>query len=87
MNAACHLRKQNNVVTQDANGKLVSMLGSSGSSKSTEIEPASLPVPGERAVVRCAGFQCLAFRDSHGRWREARNKERVLEVLEIVLRF
>jgi hypothetical protein len=87
MNAANHLRTQDKIVSQDVCEKLVCMLESSGSSKSDKLELPRLPLPGELAVVRCAGFQCLAFRDSQGRWREARNKDRLLEVLEVVLQF
>ena len=38
------------------------------------------------AVVRCKGFQCLAYRDKEGKWRGVSGEE-VLEVLEVVLRF
>ena len=63
------------------------MTESSRSTKITESNSSGLPVPGERAVVRCPGFQCVAYRDSNGSWREARTKEHLPEVLDIVLRY
>jgi hypothetical protein len=41
----------------------------------------------EEAVVRCKGFQCLAYRDKDGVWRSVANDEELPEVLAVVLRF
>ncbi len=42
---------------------------------------------GERAVVRCAGFRCLACRGADGKWRDAKDGKELPEVLEVILRF
>lgn len=47
----------------------------------------SLPPPGERVVVRCQGFKCLAYRDTKGVWRADKDDKELSEVLEIVFRF
>ena len=39
-------------------------------------EPASL--------VQCPGFRCLAYRDEHGRWRDAHSHELLTEVLSVL---
>jgi len=52
-----------------------------------DLDQNGLPAPGEHVVVRCHGFQCLAYRDAEGRWRDVRNKNRLPEVLEVVMRF
>jgi hypothetical protein len=52
-------------------------------SANTDMEQRQLPAPGERVVVQCPGFRCLAYRDASGGWREAYDKEQLPEVLEI----
>jgi len=47
----------------------------------------TLPPIGERVVVRCADFRCLAYRDAEGKWRDARNDKELPEVLEVVMKF
>jgi putative nucleotidyltransferase with HDIG domain len=49
-------------------------------------EPAhkQMPVPGEYAVVRCAGFQCLAHRDADGTWRSVFGNRIISDVLEVI---
>ena len=56
-------------------------------SEQTETEPGGLPAHGERVVVRCAGFRCLAYRDTKGKWRNAHGDQELPEVIEVILRF
>ena len=44
-----------------------------------------VPKGREQAVVRCEGFQCLAYKGKDGKWHSAAD-DTVLDVLEIVLR-
>ena len=46
-----------------------------------------LPLTGERAVVRCPGFTCLAYRDPNGTWRMDKDDSELPQVLEVVFRF
>jgi hypothetical protein len=79
---ATHQDRHNNV----APFNLTPLIGTSRVVRAAP-EQIGLPVPGEHAVVRCARFQCLAFRDADGRWRDVRSKNRLPEVLEVVMRF
>jgi hypothetical protein len=57
-----------------------------GSSRPSQEKRASrLPAPGERAIVRCPGFRCLAYRDGKGKWRSTHGGRELPEVLEVVL--
>ena len=47
----------------------------------------TLPPAGERVVVRCEKFTCLAYRDSKGVWRAAKDDSELPQVLEVVFRF
>jgi hypothetical protein len=47
----------------------------------------SLPKIGEHVVVRCEKFRCLARLDEKGKWRDARSRDELPEVLEIIQRF
>ncbi len=85
MNAASNLETQGNATHHHRYGSLSYAIMNDGSSKKPDMDLSGRPAPGERAIVRCHGFQCLAYRDSQGRWREASDK-RLLEVLEVVLR-
>ena len=84
MNAAWNFKTQDHIVNEKLCDKVCYILGGGSSG---EPKPTGLPAPGERAVVRCPGFQCLAYRDSKGSWREARSQQRLPEVLAVVLRF
>ena len=42
---------------------------------------------GERVVVRCPGFTCLAYRDAKGTWRADKDAAELPEILEVVFRF
>lgn len=42
------------------------------------------PAPGEHALVRCAGFQCLAHRDADGTWRSVFGNRIISDVLEVL---
>ena len=44
------------------------------------------PAPGEHALVRCAGFQCLAHQDADGTWRSVFGNRIISDVLEIIPR-
>jgi len=44
------------------------------------------PEKERQAVVGCKGFQCLAYRDSHGIWRSVAD-DKALEVPEVAMRF
>jgi len=46
-----------------------------------------LPAIGEAVIVRCAGFQCLAYRGRTNEWWDANDGTELSEVLEIVYRF
>jgi hypothetical protein len=84
MHAVRNVRAQHTAVhLQDGHSSMVSSLPPSRA----EVAQSGTPAPGERAVVRCDGFQCLAYRDSTGRWREASDKKRLPQVLDIILRF
>ena len=87
MNVRANLRTPDNVTLQHHYDNLGCITDRSQSSTWLEIEQIRAPEPGERAVVRCAGFQCLAYRDSKGRWREVGDKKCLPRVLEIILRF
>jgi hypothetical protein len=87
MNTARNLGTQSTVVHPARESDLFSVIGSSRPARTAEMDHSGLPAPGEYVVVRCPGFQCLAYRDSDGKWREARSKARLTDVLEIVLRF
>jgi hypothetical protein len=88
MSATHNLGTQSSSNPHEAHERnLVSVIGSCRPARTTETDQGELPAPGEYVVVRCHGFQCLAYRDSDGRWRDARSKGRLAEVLEIVLRF
>jgi predicted RNA-binding Zn-ribbon protein involved in translation (DUF1610 family) len=50
-------------------------------------EKAQVPACGEKAVVRCQGFRCLAYRAADGKWRSVHSGKELPEVLEVVLRF
>jgi hypothetical protein len=36
------------------------------------------------SLVQCPGFRCLAYRDEHGRWRDAYSHELLPEVLSVL---
>jgi hypothetical protein len=38
------------------------------------------------AVVRCAGFQCMAYKDKNGIWHSVAD-DKELQVLEVVMLF
>jgi hypothetical protein len=42
------------------------------------------PVPGEQVLVRCPGFQCLAYRDAEGTWRSVFGNREIPEVLKVI---
>jgi hypothetical protein len=58
--------------------------------------PKPLPESGEaaqrqqkkaaQAVVRCSGFQCMAYKDKNGIWRSVADDQE-LQVLEVVMLF
>jgi hypothetical protein len=50
------------------------------------ISKSRVPKGKEEAVVRCDGFQCLAYKGTDGKWHSVAD-DSVLEVLEVVLRF
>ena len=78
MDVAAHLGAPGNIARMGASVEL---------SRRAEMQQSEVPLPGERAVVRCAGFQCLAYLDSEGAWRDAIDRKRLPKVLEIVFRF
>src|SRR5438128_12539380 len=43
-----------------------------------------LPPQGQRVMVRCRGFRCLAYLDKDGKWRNSSNNEELTEVLEVL---
>ncbi len=47
----------------------------------------SLPRPGERVIVQCRGFRCLAYRDANEKWKDAATDQELPEVLEVLIRF
>jgi putative nucleotidyltransferase with HDIG domain len=46
--------------------------------------PERMPGPHEQVLVRCAAFQCLAYRNAQGEWRSVFGDHRIPEVLEVV---
>ncbi len=58
-----------------------------GPSEKPVEDKSSVPEVGERVLVRCPGFRCLAYRDAQGKWRNANGGEELSEVLEVLLRF
>jgi hypothetical protein len=44
------------------------------------------PKKAAQAVVRCEGFQCMAYRDKDGAWRSVAD-DKELQVLEVVMPF
>jgi len=46
-----------------------------------------LPAPGERVMVRCHDFRCLAYRDAEGKWRDAEHDKELPEVIEVLSDF
>jgi hypothetical protein len=85
MNAASNHRIDMNSVEENHHDNIVPLFGARQVG-GTEAQQSALPAPGEHAVVRCRGFQCLAYRDSDGTWRDVRSRKRLPEVLEIVMR-
>jgi hypothetical protein len=51
------------------------------------MEENDLPAIGEAVIVRCPGFQCLAYRGRTNDWWDANDGTELSEVLEIVYRF
>ena len=45
------------------------------------------PAVGEKVVVRCHGFRCLAYRDKEGVWRSVSDGRELRGAVEVVLRF
>ena len=43
-----------------------------------------LPATGQRVMVRCRGYSCLAYRDKEGKWRDAARDVELAEVLEVL---
>lgn len=50
-------------------------------------QPTHRPAVGERVIVRCPGFRCLAYLDAKGKWRDANKGTELPEVLEVLLQF
>jgi len=42
------------------------------------------PAPGEQVLVRCSGFQCLAYRDAEGTWRSVFGNQELPDVLRVI---
>jgi hypothetical protein len=53
---------------------------------SDQKDKSELPAKGERALVRCPTFRCLAYRDAKGKWRDANDHQELPEVLEVITR-
>lgn len=49
-----------------------------------EAAPKAMPAPGERVLVRCAGQQCLAYRDREGIWHRGFDNEKLPAGVEIL---
>jgi len=46
-----------------------------------------LPPAGQRVVVQCEGYRCLAYRDREGKWRSAQSDAELTKVLRILHQF
>ena len=51
---------------------------------STQEKENILPPVGQKVLVQCRSFRCLAYRDENGRWRRAFGTKELPEVLQIV---
>jgi hypothetical protein len=56
-------------------------------SERPKIKENDLPAVGEAVIVRCPGFQCLAYRGRTNDWWDANDGTELSEVIEVVYRF